>query len=219
MDQSDPAPSAARPFERPDGSIDWDARFDHPNHLFGTEPNVFVREVADRLPAAGRVLCVADGEGRNGVWLTERGFEVTTFDASPVGVEKARALAAERGVTVRSVVADVATFDWPTAAFDVVVAVFIQFSRSHERPALFARIRDALAPGGLMVLVGYTSTQLDHGTGGPRDPDKLYDADGLRDELAGFVLEKYDVRERVLDEGVGHRGTSALVEVVARRGP
>ncbi len=203
----------------PAGEIDWDERYDHPKHLFGTTPNVFLTEVAHLIPAGGRVLCVADGEGRNGVWLAERGLRVSTFDASARGVAKARALAAARGVALDATVADVATADWPDATFDAVVGVFIQFSLSHERPALFARVRRTLLPGGRFILVGYTPDQLAHGTGGPRNPDKLYEPGRLRDELADFDLEHFDVRERVLDEGVGHRGISAVVEVVARRRP
>jgi len=199
------------------GEIDWDARYDHPKHLFGTAPNVFVTEAVDLIPPNGRVLCVGDGEGRNGVWLAERGYRVTTFDASPVAVRKAVGLAATRGVTIDAVVANARTFAWPDGVFDAVVAVFIQFSLSHERPDLFARIHQSLRPGGRLILVGYTPDQVRHGTGGPRNPDKLYPPDLLRDELGAFDLDRFDVRERILDEGVGHRGRSALVEVVARR--
>src|SRR5581483_7210569 len=115
----------------------WETRFGAPGYTFGKAPNAFLKGQAHRLPRKGNALSVADGEGRNGVWLAEQGLDVLTIDFSPTGVEKARALAAERGVTLRAELADVTTWAWPSSAYDVVVGIFIQFVTPAEREKLF----------------------------------------------------------------------------------
>lgn len=204
------------PPDRPDAP-DWDARFDREDYLFGTAPNEFLASCRALIGDGARVLCVADGEGRNSVWLASEGLDVTAFDASPVGVAKARRLAAERGVTAHYDVADVDGWQWPKEAFDVVAAIYVQFAPPAMRRRLFARILDALRPGGLFLLEGYRLEQLAHGTGGPRVPDQLYTEDQLREELAGFALEEVRSHEAVIDEGPAHSGMAAVIDVIARR--
>src|SRR2546421_6482467 len=145
----------------------WNKRFSAPDYIFGTAPNEFLASKASLLRPGQRALCVADGEGRNSVWLAERGLEVTAFDVSPVGVEKARRLAAERGVKVTFEIADIYGWRWPADAFDVVAAIFVQFADPAMRTFLFERIVRALKPGGLLIVQGYTPKQLDYKTGGP----------------------------------------------------
>jgi SAM-dependent methyltransferase len=204
---------------RRDAPPDWDARYAREGYLFGTEPNTFLVSCRDLLPPGARVLCVADGEGRNGVWLAEQGFAVDSFDASPVAVAKARRLAAERGVEVQLGVASVDDWPWPEDAYDAVAAIFVQFSPPDMRRRMFANVLRALRPGGLLLLEGYSLAQLAHGTGGPRIPDQLYTEDQLRAELppAGFAIETLRAYEEVLDEGPQHSGLSAVIDVVARR--
>lgn len=206
---------------RPDdpGPPDWDARFAGEDYLFGTEPNEFLASCRELLGTSGRVLCVADGEGRNSVWLASLGLDVEAFDASPVGVAKARRLAAERGVSVRFHVADVDGWEWPQEAYDAVVAIYVQFSPPAQRRRVFDRIARALRPGGLFLLEGYRLEQLAYGTGGPKIPDQLYTEPQLRAELAAFELEEIRAYDAAIDEGAAHSGMSAVIDVIARRPP
>ena len=195
----------------------WDTRFAGDEYLFGTDPNRFLASCRELLGDSGRVLCVADGEGRNSVWLAAQGFEVEAFDASPVGVAKARRLAEARGVSVRFHVADADEWPWPEAAYDAVAAIFIQFAPPAMRRRIFARIERALRPGGLLLLEGYRVEQLAYGTGGPRVPDQLYTEAVLRRELSAFTLEAVRSYDAAIDEGPAHSGMSAVIDVVARR--
>jgi len=200
-----------------DAADTWNRRFEAGGYLFGTEPNAWLHERRGLLQPGQRVLSVADGEGRNSVWLAQQGLSVDAFDISPVGVAKARALAAERGVTVRFAVSDVDGFAWPAAAYDAVAAIFVQFADPALRERLFAHIRASLKPGGLLLLQGYTPKQLEYKTGGPPFLAHLYTVPMLREVFADWdVLELHDY-EAVIDEGAGHKGMSALVGMVARR--
>jgi SAM-dependent methyltransferase len=196
---------------------DWDQRYGADGYLFGTEPNEFLVRCRDLLPAGGRVLCVADGEGRNSVWLAQQGFEVDAFDRSAVGVAKARRLAGDRRVRVRFDVADVDTWAWPAGRYDVVAAIFIQFAPPAQRRHIFERTFLALRPGGLFLLEGYRVEQLAYATGGPPEPDQLYTETQLREELAAFSIERLDSYDADVREGSAHSGMSALIDVVARR--
>ena len=145
-----------------------------PEYAFGKEPNYFLASCKTLLPPSGRALAVADGEGRNGVWLAEQGLDVVSIDFSPSAQKKARALARERGVDVDFRQVDVHAWDYPDADFDVVVEIFTQFSSPTERALKWAGMRRALKSGGLLILHGYTPKQLDYGTGGPKQIENLY---------------------------------------------
>ncbi len=195
----------------------WDERFAAAGYLFGTAPNAFLAAQAPLLRPGASALSIADGEGRNSVWLARQGRVVTAFDISPVGVEKAKRLAREAGVGVDYRVADVNAWDWDERAYDVVVAVFIQFASPEERARIFAGMRRALAPGGLVILQGYTPRQLAYGTGGPRAAENLYTAALLAEAFAGLEILHLAEHDDVIREGTGHDGMSALVDLVARR--
>jgi SAM-dependent methyltransferase len=199
----------------------WSQRFRAAGdtYLFGTEPNRYLREHAGLLPAGGSLLCVADGEGRNSVWLAGQGFSVTATEISPVGIDKARRLAARAGVSVDYQLCDILDWQAPVAAYDAVVAIFIQFATAAEQPGLFAQLKTALKPGGVLLLLGYTPKQLDYRTGGPPCAEQLYDETLLRRHFADCEILRLDVFEDVLDEGTGHSGRSALIGLVARRLP
>jgi SAM-dependent methyltransferase len=192
----------------------WETRYGAPSYYFGKEPNAFLKAQAHLLPAAGTVLAVADGEGRNGVWLAERGLDVLAIDFSAAGLAKAREFANERGVRLRTEVADVTRWPWPTAAFDVIAAIFI-FVAAAERPAFFANLKKALKPGGLLIMQGYRPQQVDYRTGGPRDADRLYTRALLEDGFAG--MSKLEIREHddFISEGTSHVGISALIDLIA----
>lgn len=209
-------PASSPPFEDPAGT--WNRRFAQDDYLFGTAPNEWLREHAQVWQPGERVLCVADGEGRNSVWLAARGLNVDAFDIAEVGVEKARRLAAQHGVKVNYAVADCDSFDWPQAAYDGVAAIFVQFADPPMRARLFANIVRSLRPGGTLVLQGYTPRQLEFRTGGPPFASHMYTQDMLQgvfaDTMDIVTLREYDAE---VAEGSGHRGPSALIGLVARR--
>jgi SAM-dependent methyltransferase len=195
----------------------WNARFASDDYVFGTEPNAFLRAQAHRLRAGMTALSVADGEGRNGVWLAGQGLSVTAVEGSPVAIAKARRLAATRGVSLDVVEADLTTWSWPQASFDVVVAIFIQFVGPPLRDRIFAGMVEALKPGGLLLLQGYRPEQIANGTGGPRMVENLYTEGQLRRDFAGLVIEELVSHDSILHEGAGHDGMSAVIDLVARR--
>ncbi len=195
----------------------WNARFSAPDYVFGTEPNAFLASQAHRLRPGWKALSVADGEGRNGVWLARQGLEVLAVDFSPAAQEKARRLAARHGVAIRTELADLARWDWPKAAFEVVAAIFIQFSRSPLRERIFDGMKAALKPGGLLLLQGYRPEQVKLGTGGPRDVENMYTAAMLRAAFADMRILHLREHDDLVDEGSGHRGLSALIDMVAEK--
>lgn len=200
-----------------DAAQTWNRRFGGDEFLFGTEPNAWLREQVGAFPRGGRVLCVADGEGRNSVWLARQGFAVGAFDIAEVGVAKARAFAAREGVAVDFQVADCEGYAWQDAAWDGIAAIFIQFADPALRTRLFARMVTALKPGGVLVLQGYTPKQLEYRTGGPPILSHMYTAAMLREAFAALDIVELREYEAEVHEGSGHRGRSALIGLVARR--
>lgn len=184
-------------------------------YVYGTAPNEFLAAVADRIPP-GPVLCLADGEGRNGVHLAALGHAVTSVDLSATGLAKARALAAKRGVPLTTVVADLNDFVIAERAWAAIVAIFM-----HLPPALrakvLARAAAGLQPGGVFILECYSPAQMSFNTGGPRDPALLPTLAELRSELAGLDILHGAELERDILEGDGHTGRGAVVQVIAQR--
>ena len=146
----------------------WDERYSESGYWFGTEPAAFLAAQRDVLEPGRSALVVADGEGRNSVFLAEQGLIVTAMDASPVGVEKARRFAAERNLSVDYHVADILEWDWDAASYDLVVGIFFQFLIPDDRTQVFDGLARAIAPGGRLLLHGYRPEQVDYATGGPR---------------------------------------------------
>jgi cyclopropane fatty-acyl-phospholipid synthase-like methyltransferase len=162
-------------------------------------------------------LAVADGEGRNGVWLAEQGLDVLSVDFSPKAQVKAHALAQRRGVPLRTERIDLITWAWPTAEFDVVAAIFIQFANPEQRARIFAGIRQALRPGGLLLLQGYRPQQLAYKTGGPSQIENLYTRAILEEAFAGFADVRISEHDSMTQEGTGHAGMAALIDLVGRK--
>lgn len=199
------------------GAPMWDERYASTEYVFGTAPAEFLPRYRDLLEPGTETLVVADGEGRNSVYLAEQGLKVTAMDVSDVGVAKARRLAEERSVTVDLRIADILTWEWAPDAYDLVVAVFIQFLDPQQRATVFEGMQRTLRPGGRLLLHGYRPEQIEYGTGGPRVPSHLYDEALLADAFADLdidVLRSYDME---LDEGAGHAGMSALIDLVATK--
>jgi cyclopropane fatty-acyl-phospholipid synthase-like methyltransferase len=195
----------------------WETRFRAPEYVFGEEPNAFLKSKAHLLRSGQSALSVADGEGRNGVWLAEQGLDVTSLDFSEAAQVKADALARERGVTINLIHADVHAWNYPADAFDVVVEIFTQFSAPSDRARKWDGMRKALKPGGLLILQGYTPKQLEYGTGGPKELENLYTRAMLEQTFGDFHDLKFVEEELEMHEGAAHGGMSAVIGLTARK--
>ncbi len=200
-----------------DHRTQWNDRFSPPDYVFGTAPNAFLTQQAHRLAPGSRILAVADGEGRDGVWLAQQGHDVTGIDISERGQEKAARLAAERGVTLDLRLIDVGNWDWPEAAYDAVVAIFIQFADPAMRERIFTGMKRATRPGGLLLMQGYRPEQIGYGTGGPSAVENLYTEALLRAAFADWTIEHLETHDSEIEEGPGHKGMSALIDLAARK--
>ncbi len=194
----------------------WNDRYRKPGFAYGEAPNAFLVS-HERLYRPGqRVLAVADGEGRNGVWLASRGLDVLSVDCSQVGLEKARSLAADRGVTLETLWVDLAEWEWPEAEFDHVVAIFAHFPPDVRQRIHRAMLR-ALRPGGLLLLESFSPEQVDYTSGGPPDPAMLYSAVMLREDFVDGDIEEIAETVIPLDEGPFHQGPAAVTRALVRR--
>jgi cyclopropane fatty-acyl-phospholipid synthase-like methyltransferase len=195
----------------------WEGRFSAPGYVFGTAPNAFLQSQAHLLKPGVSALTLADGEGRNGVWLAEQGLDVLAVDFSPTALEKSRKLAAERGVTLRTQQADLAAWEWPHETFDVVVGIFFQFATPEQRRLFFAGIKQALKPGGLLLMQNYRAEQLKYRTGGPADIERLYTRALLQEAFGDFASLEISEHDSVISEGSGHAGMSALIDLIGKK--
>lgn len=195
---------------------EWDARYVASASLFGEQPNDFLVRQRGLFRPGQKALVIADGSGRHGAWLAGLGLQVDAFDIAPEGDRHARRLDTQRGVKVNRQVCG--WEDWPCwQGYEHVVAIFIQFSAPEERTRLFARMAQALLPGGHLHLLGYSQKQLSFGTGGPKDISRLYDTALLNQAFPTLRMLELSQYEDVLDEGSAHRGQSALIGYVGRR--
>jgi SAM-dependent methyltransferase len=194
----------------------WDERYSASEYMYGTEPNDFLREEYHRIRPGGKVLCLADGEGRNGVFLAQQGFDVTSVDASQVGLEKALALAKANDVMISTVHADLADYDLGVDQWDAVVSIFC-----HLPPDLRSRVHNAatssLRMDGVVILEAYTVDQLSFKTGGPPVAALMMSAQQLRHDFEALDVIVCGERTRMIHEGALHNGQSAVVQFVAQR--
>ncbi len=207
----------SKPTAFTDAAETWNRRYARDDFLFGSEPNAWLRDRVGSMPAGGRILSVADGEGRNSVWLAQQGFQVDAFDIADRAVAKAQAFAQRQGVSVNFAVADVDSFAWTDSAYEGVAAIFVQFADPDMRARLFERIIRSLKPGGVLVLQGYTPKQLEYRTGGPPVLSHLYTRELLESSFAGLSIIELRDYEAEVQEGQGHSGQSALIGLEARR--
>lgn len=192
----------------------WEARYSEEGFAYGTRPNAWLEQKADLFRPGARVLAVADGEGRNGVWLAGQGLDVLSVDQSAAGLAKARRLAAERGVAIHTETADLFEWDWPQRAFDAVVSIYVHFP-PEQRARMHRAMLAALKPGGVLLLEAFRPEQLEYASGGPRALDMLYTANMLREDLAGSEIIELDELLTELDEGPYHAGAAAILRLVA----
>jgi len=195
----------------------WDERYAIDEYFFGKEPNAFLAAQRELLKPGETCLAVADGEGRNGVWLAEQGLQVHSVDSSGVALSKARQLALQRGVQLNFEQVDLLQWDWGENRYDVVAAVFIQFAAPLQRAQIFENIRRCLKPGGLLLLHGYSPRQLEYGTGGPSQIENLYTEEMLQIAFSGWETLSLRAYDEHIDEGIGHSGISALLDLVSRK--
>lgn len=195
---------------------DFDQRFAEPGWAYGTEPNDFLRDRVGDIPGGGQVLCLAEGQGRNAVFLATLGYAVTAVDRSVPGLEKAQLLAAERGVPLTTRLADLAEFEIGIGAWDGIVSIF-----GHLPQALRQRVHRGvvagLRPGGVFILEAYSPAQLARRTGGPRSAELLMSVADLREELAGLEFVVAQEIDREVIEGKYHTGLASVVQVLARK--
>lgn len=195
----------------------WNARYANDEYIFGTAPNQFLASHANLIQPGMRALAVADGEGRNSVWLAEQGAHVHAVDVSPLALAKARALAQARGVAIQFEEADLLNWHWPEAEYDLIVAIFIQFASPAQRAPIIAGIRRALKAGGLLILQGYTPKQIEFATGGPSNAENMYTETLLREWFGDWQIRHLREHEDFISEGTHHHGPSALIDLIAQK--
>ena len=196
----------------------WNERFDKKEFIFGKEPNEYLVEQASRyLEPNSSVLCIADGEGRNGVWLAKQGMQVTGFDVSDIALAKANQFATDSEVNIQYSLCDTDSFDWQANLYDAVIGIFIQFADPEMRARIFKQIHQTLKPGGLFILQGYTPKQLEYKTGGPSLIEHLYTEEMIRELSQGYEILDLQCYEKELSEGARHAGMSALLGMVAKK--
>lgn len=193
----------------------WDERFAVDQYIYGTEPNDFLRAQVEQLPA-GRLLSLAEGEGRNAVYLAGLGYDVTAVDASAVGLQKAERLAEQRQVKIHTEVCDLAQYSIEPEQFDAVVSIFCHIPKP-VRQNLHRQVVAGLKPGGVLLLEAYTPAQIALGTGGPPVAELTMQLVDLQNELAGLEFLQGQELERDVVEGTHHTGRGAVVQVIARK--
>ena len=194
----------------------WDDRYSAPGYAYGVEPNDFLAASRERLPDNGKVLCLAEGEGRNAVWLARQGFAVSAVDSSSVGLGKAQELAHRHAVEITTIHADLADFIIEPAAWDAIVSIFCHLPPPLRRD-VHARCVAGLRLGGVLLLEAYTPRQLEFKTGGPPVVDMMMDSASLTEELQGLEFLHLQEITRDIHEGEFHHGTGAVVQMIARR--
>ncbi len=196
--------------------VNWNLRYSGEDYFYGEEPNRFLEDQRHRLHAGMAALVPADGEGRNGVWLATLGLDVHTVDNAESGVAKAQRLADQEGVAIRAEQADLFSWTWPEAAYDVIASIFFHMP-SAVRPEVHARMFRALKPGGLLILEAFHQEQLRFRSGGPKDVDLLYTEAILQTDFADARIEQVKKCRIDLDESDAHRGEAMVVRMLATR--
>jgi SAM-dependent methyltransferase len=194
----------------------WNERYAPATYFYGTEPSDFLRQQAPAIPSAGTVLCLGEGEGRNAVYLAGQGYDVVALDQSAVGLEKAGRLAAAKAVHIETLIANLDGYRFDAARWDGVVSIWCHLP-STIRSSIHRQVVTGLKPGGVFLLEAYTPRQIPNGTGGPKDVDLLPTLAELRRDLEGLEILKGAEIDRIVQEGTGHNGLSAVVQIVARR--
>jgi SAM-dependent methyltransferase len=193
----------------------WDERYSAEEYAYGTNPNNFLEANVSSIPK-GKVLSLAEGEGRNAVFLAKQGYSVTAVDASLVGLNKARKLAEDNGVIVEFIHTDLAEYDLRENKWDGIVSIFCPLPSS-IRKQLHKKVKAALKRNGVFLLEAYTPAQLKYGTGGGNSVDVMQSKESLSLELAGLKFKDLIELERDVVEGIYHTGIGAVVQAIASK--
>ena len=192
----------------------WNARYDEEGYAYGTKANVYLSSHAALFKSVKKVLVIGDGEGRNGVWLAEQGCQVVSVDSSKVGVKKAQHLAAEKGVKLDAIYADLNEWDWPESEFDFVVIIYVHFP-PEVRELLHEKVIAALKPGGQLIMESFTPEQLNYSSGGPPILEMLYTAEMMTSDFKMLEIQQLEECITELNEGKYHCGEGAVVRLLA----
>lgn len=193
----------------------WDKRYSKDEYVYGTEPNTFLKENYSQIPK-GKVLCLAEGEGRNAVFLAKQGYDVTAVDSSSVGLEKAQKLADKNEVTIKCIHADLADFEIETEKWDGIISIFCHLPPP-LRKDVYRNVMNGLKAGGVVLIEGYTPNQLSHGTGGPKVAEMMISKEILTEELKGIHFSHLIEMEREIIEGSLHSGLGAVVQAIGSK--
>ncbi len=194
----------------------WDERYSADEYAYGTAPNSFLEQNFGSIPK-GKVLSIAEGEGRNSVFLARHGYTVTAVDSSIVGLKKAEKLASENKVQIECIHADLAEFDFGENKWEGIVSIFCPLP-SELRKQIYKKVISSLKPGGVFLLEAYTPEQIKHGTGGGSNTDTMQSKNSLSTELAGLKFKHLTELERDVVEGIYHTGLGAVVQMIAEKG-
>ncbi len=192
----------------------WNARYSNTEYAYGTKPNDYLVRQAALIPKGGKVLCLADGEGRNSVYLARQGFQVTAIDLAQEGLAKGKALAEKAGVQVQFMAADVNAFVIEPGAWQGIVSIFLHLPDKLRR-ALHERCLKGLSPGGVFIFEAYSREQLGRGTGGPKEAHLLPEAQSVRDDFPSAAVIDFFAGDRQIEEGPLHNGIGAVVQLTA----
>ncbi len=190
----------------------WDTEFNTDEYMYGKEPNDFLKENYSAIPK-GKVLLIAEGEGRNAVFLAKLGYQVTAVDISIVGLEKAKKLAAENNVEIETICEDLQTFDLGHEKWEGIVSISCHLPPA-LRKELSKRIESALTPKGVYLMEGYTPEQLNYKTGGPPVAEMMTSKQTVIEEFPNLQFSHLKELEREIIEGVNHFGLAAVVQVI-----
>ena len=195
----------------------WNEKYANTDYAYGTEPNEFLASAVAKLKRS-ETLSLAEGEGRNAVWLAQQGFTVSSIEQSEKGVAKTLRLALQRGVIVMAERGELETFNIQPNSWDLVVSIYAHTPQELRRK-LHRQVVAGLKPGGVFILEAYTPAQIPNNTGGPKDASLMPTAELLRSELHGLVFDHLEEIERDVVEGSLHTGTAHVVQLVAHRAP
>ena len=194
----------------------WNERYQVKDYIFGIEPNDFIRAVTPAATASQKAYAPADGEGRNGVYLASLGYDVTTTDVANLAIDKAMALASQKGVSINAMVGDALNPPFADESFDLIIVSFMHFMPQDHDHFMAQNIR-LLKKGGLFIMEGYTIDQIPLTSGGPKNPNMMMSAESLIDTFAGFEIILLQETRRHLSEGPRHQGEAATVQIMARK--
>ena len=197
------------------GSDKWDERYSIDDYVYSKDPNLFLKEKFKNIPR-GKVLCVADGEGRNGVWLAKNGYNVTSIDFSPKAIEKIKRLAQENNVPINTICADLLEYNFGENKYDGIVSIFAHF-KIDEINKLHSKYFNALKPNGVFFTEVFAKEQLQLNTGGPKDISLLFDTNDIINSFPGGKIELLKKDVVYLHEGHIHDGKSVVVRAIIRK--